>query len=1500
MAKHRGVRARALPLAAGLAIAMVAAVPGTSSVAQAPVPGFAKAFSPATIGPGSTTTLRFTVDNTDVVPVTGLAFTDALPAAITIATPANVVNGCGGTVSAPGGGGLISLADGSVAPGVTCTIDVDVTSSTVGVASNVSSALTSSAGASPAATADLTVTTALPGFTKSFATSPVPLGHRSTLTFTLDNSLNASGVSAFNFVDELPLGMVVADPSGASTDCRPAALPAGFTTLTAVPGASTVSFGAFGSSPLNEVVGAGASCTIAVDVVAGGVGTRENSSGPASVSVANGATVAGGKANASLVVTAPTIHLVKEFTDDPVLPGSTVTLRFTINNRDRDRDATGVAFSDDLGSALAGLVAIAPLPADPCGAGSSLSGADVLVLSGGVIPAEGSCAFDVTLAVPAGSASRSNNTTGTVSGILDGSPVTGNVAFDDLFVVTAPVLSKAFSGDPQGAGGTLTLDFTITNPDPDNTMTEIEFEDVLDPVLPAATVVAGTPAPPPPASVVVNNVCGAGSTLTYTPLNPFADPTTLVLADGSLAAGDSCSFTVELRVAATAQGGLYTNTTSPISATLLGATVEGPAATDDFVVVGAPPVRKAFLDDPVAPGGTVELEFTVVNGGEGENDFDSVGPVDDIAFTDDLTFVSGLTAVSPLPSAPCGPGSTLTASASDTLLTLADGNLAQDESCTFSVTVQTSTTTPQGLFENTTSEVSAIASGIPVTGAGAGDLLVVTELAVTKEFTDDPVLAGDLVTLDFSFDNAGVDDVTAIEFGDDIDAALEGLVFDSLVSDDCGGTLVGTASLSYSGGAVAAGSSCTISVSLLVPAGAEADVYSNATSPISADIGGSAVVLPAVFDDLVVVDPPTVGLAKSFLDDPVAAGANVTLRFTLSNPSLIDITGIQFTDDLALTLQGLVAAGLPAAGCGGMVTGSAGDTLLTFSGGSVLAGGVCTVDVTLAVPEGAAPGSYPNTTSAVGADGGLTGDPATDNLDVATPDPQDLRADLSITKSDDVDPVPAGDTLVYTIDVFNAGPDTATGVVVDDILPPAGDDGPPVTLLSTAGCDNGTFTLTCELGDIASGGAASFTITVLVSEGTAGTITNTATVSSDVVDVNLSNNTATQDTLVVGEADLSITKTDSPDPVVAGGQLTYTIEVGNAGPATAVNVVVTDVLPAGVSNPATVGCANDPGGVPGCSLGSIAAGDTTSFTITVDVDASTAGSITNTASVESANVDPDTSDNSTSEDTFVRNGADLSIEKVDDVDPIEAHSHERLTYTITVSNLGPFEAEDVVVTDTLPAGIQFKETVGCAEDKTGVPTCSLGDIAAGASASYTVEVKMKTQSPLGIMTNTAEVTSATLDQDLANNTATEDTLVCRKKTDFQQCGEVEVFSPLGTPTSAGPVASASASSPASSAGSASASSPASSAGSAIPASSAFPSLSPGVAPTSSSTVSAAPPPAASASGPASQANSLPATGSNSTSPITTIALWMLAAGLGFLTLGRTGRRRPAGARATST
>ncbi len=132
---------------------------------------------------------------------------------------------------------------------------------------------------------------------------------------------------------------------------------------------------------------------------------------------------------------------------------------------------------------------------------------------------------------------------------------------------------------------------------------------------------------------------------------------------------------------------------------------------------------------------------------------------------------------------------------------------------------------------------------------------------------------------------------------------------------------------------------------------------------------------------------------------------------------------------------------------------------------------------------------------------------------------------------------------------------------------------------------------------------------------------------------------ATSVVLSVGpamSANLTLSITDAPDPIPAGGTLTYTLLVGNAGPDDATSTVVTDTLPAGVvffsATPSTGSCVES-GGVVTCELGTLAA--QSSATITIVVTPGVPGMITNVASVISNESDPIPSTGTDSENTTV-------------------------------------------------------------------------------------------------------------------------------------------------------------------------------------------------------------------------------------------------------------------------
>ena len=130
-------------------------------------------------------------------------------------------------------------------------------------------------------------------------------------------------------------------------------------------------------------------------------------------------------------------------------------------------------------------------------------------------------------------------------------------------------------------------------------------------------------------------------------------------------------------------------------------------------------------------------------------------------------------------------------------------------------------------------------------------------------------------------------------------------------------------------------------------------------------------------------------------------------------------------------------------------------------------------------------------------------------------------------------------------------------------------------------------------------------------------------------------------TAAPGPTDLSISKTDSPDPVVQGSNLTYTIKVTNEGTNDATSVVVTDDLPGSsdidfVSANTVAGTCERAGGTVTCDLGQVNGG--TSATVTIVVKARRSGTLSNTASVASTD-DTNTANNSATAGTTVNKQA---------------------------------------------------------------------------------------------------------------------------------------------------------------------------------------------------------------------------------------------------------------------
>ena len=429
-----------------------------------------------------------------------------------------------------------------------------------------------------------------------------------------------------------------------------------------------------------------------------------------------------------------------------------------------------------------------------------------------------------------------------------------------------------------------------------------------------------------------------------------------------------------------------------------------------------------------------------------------------------------------------------------------------------------------------------------------------------------------------------------------------------------------------------------------------------------------------------------------------------------------------------------------------------------------------------------------------------TPDPDLTNDSDSAPYDVTPRYDLTVSKSVTPDPARAGQNVTFVITATNVdnGLSEADDVTIRELLP---DDMTFVSATPATGSCTGvpaaetvtsSDSFTCNLGTIANGAQRTVTVVARPNNALIGTtVTNNATVfrdgfevAPDPLETDLTNNATSIDFEVIDAAlDLLVNKDDSVDPVVIGENTVYTLTVTNAGPSASENVVVTDIMPTSVfayrSHSAPGGtCTTVPVVAPTppaaiidrtleCTYPTLAAG--ASIQIEITAEAVSKGTIPNTVSISSdeivAGSDILSANNQTSETTTSRTRADPEVtSKVADTDPVDLR--EPFNFIITVTNnvgAGLAEADDVVVTDTLPAGVfltgppsvtagsGFVTLTSCTGVAGGTSfTCDLGTFDNGGVVEITVPVRVESISG-GSVTNTASISTSSFDPDPDNN-----------------------------------------------------------------------------------------------------------------------------------------------------
>jgi len=397
----------------------------------------------------------------------------------------------------------------------------------------------------------------------------------------------------------------------------------------------------------------------------------------------------------------------------------------------------------------------------------------------------------------------------------------------------------------------------------------------------------------------------------------------------------------------------------------------------------------------------------------------------------------------------------------------------------------------------------------------------------------------------------------------------------------------------------------------------------------------------------------------------------------------------------------------------------------------------------------------------------LSNDSATDIATVVS------VADLSVTNAASPDPVAAGGSIIYTQIVTNNGPSAADNAALVEAVPAN------TTFLSIAApagwtcvtpAVGATGNVVCTNPSMVGSTAATFTMLVKVNSGVAnGTvITNTAAVSSSVSDPNSVNNTASASTIVgtTAQAEMTVTNSASPNPVVAGTDITYTQNATNVGTATATNPTITDTTPpnttfVSISVPPGTTCSPLAVGATGsitCTAPAAPAGSSGTVQFVVQVAAGTASGtvITDTATVNSTN-QAFGANSAIATDVVATSGqADLALSTA--ATPLTVYPGNDITYTQTVTNNGPAAATGVTFTEAIPANTTFASVAapaGWSCTTTTSVTCTNPSLASGTSANISVVVSLaSTVSAATITANSSVSSSGTTDPYSTNNSTT--------------------------------------------------------------------------------------------------------------------------------------------------
>ena len=684
--------------------------------------GVSKGFEPAYVAPNAVSRLKIRLANTfdpnivNPTVLTGVSYTDQLPAGLVFAAVPNAVSTCtGAQITVDSLQRSVTLSGVTLAPGGVCDLEVNVTAAANGQYLNSipANSVTTNQGVTNPTPGQATLNVVPgPSISKTFATSPVKVGERTELIVTVTNTANVA-LTGVALTDNLPPDLAVANPSDTGTTCTGGS-------VTALPGASKVSL-AGATVPANN------SCTFRAFVVASKAGSFVNTIGQNAITSQQGLTN-GNPADAPLqVFEQPGIS--KGFNPAQIASSGISTLRIRLDNS----NATPITLTSALVDALPGNVFVAAVPningnlggATQCPGGVTAvaGGINLTYANGASIPA-GGCTISVDVTSSVMGSYLNTIAAGQLKTTAGDNPEPANATLG-VDRPAAPTVNKSFAPASIDQGGTSVLTITLGNPN----ATPLTLASAMVDTLPANVLVAAAPRISGSCTLASVSAMAGGNTITY--------------AQNATVPPSGCTIAVDVT---SSVAGAYTNT---IPAGGLSTVEAGgnPVAANAGLTVrapGEPTVQKAFAPTTINPGGTSRLTITLANPNA------SVATL--TADLVDTLPANVLVATPPALGGTCS-GTKEAVAGGNTVTYKVGGTIAANNSCTVEVNV--TSTVSGGPYVNTIG-VGALQTSVGNNGASTTANLLVNPgqpPSVSKSFAPTTIVAGQQSTLTISLGN---------------------------------------------------------------------------------------------------------------------------------------------------------------------------------------------------------------------------------------------------------------------------------------------------------------------------------------------------------------------------------------------------------------------------------------------------------------------------------------------------------------------------------------------------------------------------------------------------------------------------------------------------------------------------------------------------------------------------------------------------------------------------